>query len=275
VVLTWAPSVSGSAPTTYILEAGSSSGASNVIVYSTGSAATSYTAPGVGVGTYFVRVRGANAQGTSAPSNEIAFTVDGSASPAGGPPGPPLGLVASSSGSNVTLGWRPPAFGGAPSYYVVEAGSAPGLRDLANFSTGNPVPSFSAGGIGAGSYFVRVRAGNATGVSAPSNEAVLIVGGDGAGPCAGPPGAPSGLLFDVRGSTVTLSWLAANGRPTSYVVEAGSFSGGADLVTSDLGNAGTSMTATGVGGGTYFVRIRARNACGTGAPSNEVTVVVR
>ena len=76
-----------------------------------------------------VRVTAANAQGTSAPSNEIAFTVDGSASPApGGPPAPPLGLVASASGSTVTLAWRPPALGGAPSYYVVEAGSGPGLR---------------------------------------------------------------------------------------------------------------------------------------------------
>jgi hypothetical protein len=79
----------------------------------------------------------------------------------------------------------------------------------------------------------------------------------------------------VQGSTVTLRWSPASARPASYVVEAGSFSGGTDLVVSDLGNAGTSMTATGVGAGTYFVRIRARNACGTGTASNEVAVVVR
>lgn len=275
VVLWWEPSLSGGAPATYILEAGSSSGASNVIVYSTGSAVTSYSAPGVGAGNYFVRVRAANAQGTSAPSNEIVFTVGNGTSspPSGGPAGPPAGLVASANGSNVLLSWRPPAFGGTPTYYVVQAGTAPGLNDLANFSTGNPVPSFSASGIGAGTYFLRVRAGNAAGIGAPSNEAVMVVGG--AGPCAGPPGAPSGLLSNVQGATVSLAWSPASAGPTSYVLEAGSFSGSTDLVVNDLGNAGTSMTATGVGAGTYFVRIRGRNACGTGAPSNEVTVVVR
>jgi predicted phage tail protein len=275
-VLSWGPPGSGTAPTTYILEAGSSSGASNVIVYPTGSAVTSYTATGVGAATYFVRVRAANAQGTSAPSNEIAFTVgSGGPSAPSGPAGPPLGLVASASGSSVTLSWSAPALGGSPTYYVVQAGSGPGLSDLANFSTGKTLPSLSASGVGAGTYFVRVRAGNESGVSAASNEVVLVVGGGGPGPCAGPPGAPSGLQSNVSGSTVTLTWSAASAGPTSYVVEAGSSSGRSDLVANDTGNTGTSLTATGVGAGTYFVRMRARNACGNGAPSNEVTVVVR
>jgi hypothetical protein len=39
------------------------------------SPATSYYAPGVGAGTYFVRVRGKNACGVSAASNEIAVVV--------------------------------------------------------------------------------------------------------------------------------------------------------------------------------------------------------
>jgi hypothetical protein len=34
------------------------------------------------------------------------------------------------------------------------------------------------------------------------------------------------------------------------------------------------MTATGVGAGVYYVRIRAKNACGMGGPSNEVVLVV-
>ena len=36
----------------------------------------------------------------------------------------------------------------------------------------------------------------------------------------------------------------------------------------------TSLTATGVAAGTYYVRIRARNSCGVGSPSNEITLVV-
>jgi hypothetical protein len=174
------------------------------------------------------------------------------------------------------LTWNVPAVGARPTTYIVEAGSAPGRSDLATFSTGNAAPSLSAPGLGAGTYFVRVRAANSGGVSAPSNEVVFAIGG---GPvptaCTVAPGVPGGLRSSVNGSTVTLAWNAASGGPTSYVVEAGSSSGRADLVVSDSGNAGTSLVATGVGAGSYFVRMRAHNACGAGAASNEVIVVVR
>jgi subtilisin-like proprotein convertase family protein len=280
VVLSWVAPVSGSAPTTYVLEAGSASGVSNIVVYPTGNTATSYTAPGVAAGVYFVRVRAANHLGTSAPSNEVVFTVGGGARPSpSGPPAPPIGLVASSNGSNVTIAWSLSPTGGSPTFFVLEAGSAPGRSDLANFSTGSPAPSFAAGGVPAGVYYVRVRAGNNAGISAASNDVVLAVGGGLSAPpsdtCAGPPSAPSGLRFSVTGSTVTLEWGEAGGGPTSYIVEAGSASGRADLVVSDTGSRSPSLTANGVGAGTYFVRTRARNTCGVGPASNEVAIVVR
>jgi hypothetical protein len=50
-------------------------------------------------------------------------------------------------------------------------------------------------------------------------------------------------------------------------------SGLADLANNELGP-GTSYTASGVTRGTYFVRMRARNGCGTGAVSNEVATSV-
>jgi predicted phage tail protein len=175
----------------------------------------------------------------------------------------------------VTLAWSRSPAGGAPSAYIVEAGSAPGRSDLANFSTGSPVPSFSTSGVGAGTYFVRVRAVNALGVSAPSNEATLIVGAAGSLPCGATPGAPGPLQSSVNGSTVTLAWGAASGAPTSYLLEAGSFPGGTDIQASQTGNSATTLTAANVGAGTYFVRIRASNACGTGAASNEVVLIVR
>jgi subtilisin-like proprotein convertase family protein len=275
VVLTWSAPGSGTAPTTYILEAGSAPGASDAIVYDTGSASTSYTAFGVGVGTYYVRIRAANGSGTSAASNEAIAVVGSGAPPSGLAAAPPTGLVTSAIGSGITLAWNRSPAGGAPTYYVVEAGSAPGRSDLANFSTGSAVPSFSASGIGAGTYFVRVRAGNAVGISAASNEATLVVGAGGSGSCSSGPGSPSGLQAVVNGSNVTLGWFAAAGGPTSYVLEAGSFPGAADLAVSDTGSTATTLTATNVGGGTYFVRVRARNACGSGGASNEVTVIVR
>jgi hypothetical protein len=183
-------------------------------------------------------------------------------------PGAPSSLAATSAGSGVTLTWAAPASGSPPSQYVIEAGSTTGLADLANFSTGTTSTTFSTSGVGAGRYYVRVRSSNAAGVSAVSNEALLVVGGV----CGGPPSAPV-LSTVTTGSTVTLSWSAPSGA-TSFVLEAGSATGLANLVDSDVGGT-PSYVATGVGAGTYFVRVRAKNSCGTGVPSNETVVVVR
>lgn len=63
VTLTWAASTTAgpdAAPSSYRLEAGASSGASDIANADTGSAATSYIATGVPNGTYYVRVRAAN-----------------------------------------------------------------------------------------------------------------------------------------------------------------------------------------------------------------------
>ena len=187
-------------------------------------------------------------------------------------PGLPLNLVTTSSGSSVTLTWSAPASGDAVTSYAIEAGSATGLANLANFATGSTATSFSAGGVGNGTYYVRVRAQNASGTSAASNESVLVVGAAG---CTTAPNAPSGLAITTSGSTVTLGWSASAGgcSPTSYLLQAGSSVGQSDLANSNVGNT-TSYVATGVGSSTYYVRVRAANAFGQSAPSNEFTLVV-
>jgi hypothetical protein len=189
-------------------------------------------------------------------------------------PGAPGGLSTSAAGSTVTLSWSAPSSGGAPTAYIIEAGSSPGLANLANFSTGSTATTFSAGGVGAGSYYVRVKAINAAGASAPSNESLLIVGG-GSGPCTGAPAAPTGFaLTGNSGGTVSFAWNPSSGSPTTYIIEAGSVPGATNLANSDLGGTANTFTAAGVGRGTYYVRLRARNACGTSAASNEVTLIV-
>lgn len=183
-------------------------------------------------------------------------------------PDPPTGLTASSSGSRVTLTWSAPGAGRAPTSYILEAGSQSSLADLANFSTGTAATSFSAGGIGPGTYYVRVRASNAIGTSAPSNEAVLIVGSN----CAAAPGPPSNLSPAVFGSTVTLTWVPGAGA-TSYLLLVGSTAGTNDILATNLGSASTSLFATNVAAGAYFVRLQSLNSCGQSAASNEVFVV--
>jgi hypothetical protein len=188
-----------------------------------------------------------------------------------GVPGTPMNLTAAAAGSVATLTWIAPTSGATPTAYTIEAGSVTGSSDLASFSTGSVVTSFSPGGVAAGTYYVRVRATNAAGASAPSNEVTLSVG---SGPCSSPPSAPAGLSASVSGSTVQLLWSAA-ATVTAYIIEAGSFSGARNLAVLDTGNATSSFTAASVGAGTYFVRVRARNLCGTSGASNETVVVVR
>lgn len=178
-------------------------------------------------------------------------------------PGPPTNLVAQVTGNVVVLIWATAS--GDPTTYVIEAGSSSGLSNLANFATGSTATSFS-GTAPDGTYYVRVLARNAAGTSPPSNEVIVTVG---RGPCA-PPGPPSGLTFSVTGNSVSLSWNApATGSPpSSYIIEAGSTSGAANLFNGNVGNV-TSLNAQ-AGDGAYFVRVRAVNACGTSGPSNEV-----
>src|SRR5262249_44058882 len=133
--------------------------------------------------------------------------------------------------------------------------------------------SFTTSGVGAGTYFVRVKATNTSGTSVASNQATLVVGG---GACTAAPSAPGGFTLTFNsGGVVSFAWNPSAGA-TTYVIEAGSAPGSNNLVPgSDLGGTATTYTATGVGAGAYYVRLRARNACGTSGVSNEVTVAVR
>ena len=90
------------------------------------------------------------------------------------------------------------------------------------------------------------------------------------------PAAPSGLSATVSSSRVTLTWTTPAGgdAPASYVVEAGSTTGRADLANFDTATTSTILVVDSVPAGTYFVRVRARNGGGTGGVSNEVVVSV-
>ena len=189
-------------------------------------------------------------------------------------PGAPGGLTATVNGSSVTLVWSAPTSGDPATSYSIEAGSGPGLSNLANLATNSAATTYTAASAPAGTYYVRVRATNSSGVSSVSNEVVVVVGGSTPTPgCTAAPSAPGGLTATVNGTSVTLSWSASSGSPTTYVIEAGSSPGSSSLANLDLGGTATTYTAT-AGNGTFYVRLRARNACGTSGASNEVTVVV-
>jgi predicted phage tail protein len=76
VTLTWTPAPAGCAATGYVVQAGSSPGASDVAVINVGNATT--LAANAPPATYYVRVLALNAAGASAPSPDVVVTVGAS-----------------------------------------------------------------------------------------------------------------------------------------------------------------------------------------------------
>jgi hypothetical protein len=248
---TWSAPTSGGALASYSLEAGLSPGASDVASVALPATATSYAGTGT-AGTYYVRVRARNSCG-AAVSNEVPITL-ASSCVLPGAPGQPSATV---TGAAVAVSWAPSS--GASSH-VFEAGSLPAQATLVNMSVGGTSLAAQAP---PGVYFVRARGRNACGTGPASADTMVQVG------CSAP-GAASPLSASVAGNQVTLQWNAASGA-TDYVIEAGTSSGSGNVAS--IPRAGTSLVAQ-APPGRYYVRVRPRNACGSGWWSNEVAVTV-
>jgi hypothetical protein len=89
-------------------------------------------------------------------------------------PGAPQNVRSNVTGDSVALIWDAPRVGLMPTGYVLEAGNAPGLANLAVVPLGSSL-SFATNGVMPGTYYVRVRAVNAVGIGAPSGELTIVV----------------------------------------------------------------------------------------------------
>ncbi|MCC7123947.1 MAG: S8 family serine peptidase [Acidobacteria bacterium] len=183
-------------------------------------------------------------------------------------PGAPGTPVVSGGGNNIVFTWTAPASGGTPTSYTLIARGGPGGPVLTQVNVGNtlsigvPAPN--------GSFYVTVQASNASGNGPESAGVSFSV------PLVPPaPGAPTGLTATVNGAQVGFTWTApaSGGTPTNYVLRASASPGGAPIVTLPVPASPTAF-AVAAPAGTYYVRIAAANAGGTGPLSNEVTVVV-
>jgi predicted phage tail protein len=173
VSLAWAAPTTGGPPSGYLVEAGFSPG-TTAVTLPLGNQ-TSLSVPGVAQGVYYVRVKATNVSNgvtqTSPASNEIQVVVGNPVLP----PGAPGGLTATvGAGRSVTLTWTAPSSGGSPTGYVIQAGSASGLSNLAQLAIGNTT-TFTANGVPPGTYFVRVRGSNQAGQGLASNEVTVVV----------------------------------------------------------------------------------------------------
>ncbi len=266
LTLTWTPATTGSTPESYSVQVGTAPGATTFPVQTT--TGTSLSIPFTAGGTYFARVRAVNTYGTSTASPEASVTV---ATP-NPRPGAPGGLAASFSGRTITLGWTAPTTGDPVTSYSLEVGSAPGLANFVVVPLG-AATTFSAPGVGDGSYWLRVRGSNAAGSGPPSEDVAVVMGASGG--CVGLSYGPVLQAPSVSGRQLTLTWDAPAGpvAPTGYVLFAGSAAGRSDLATIDLGSAATTFTAE-APPGTYFLRVAGRSSCGVGAVSNDAVAAI-
>jgi uncharacterized repeat protein (TIGR03803 family) len=285
VVLKWASAAIGGTPTTYVVQAGSASGSANLVNADTDSTLATLTATNVPSGTYFFRVVSRNASGTSAASNEIAVRVGaatrvrasgvGSNANCAVPPASTALTAIQDGNKSVTFTWR--AGEGdcqavaLPDYYLLDYGVGPGRTDGSLQVPNQPTSvTVSLVGVGAGTYYVRVRGVNANGAGLSSNEVIVRVGGV----CNRPPTMPTNLSGTVAGGTVVLAWEDSSpfsDTPTSYRVEAGLEPGRAITF---FGVSGNVFRINGVPGGTYYFWVYGTNSCGMSAASAPVRVTV-
>ena len=172
--LIWSPPVDGGVVTDYVVEGGSAAGLADRFRTSTAQTTSlPIVVPARGAPLY-VRVRASNSFGTGIASNEVVLLVD---PPSGlGCPFPPdatQGLTATVAGSTVTLGWSLARLIGTT--FIIEAGAASGLANVANYVTGTSTQSLVVPDVPAGTYFVRVRGINVCGAGLSSNEIVVNV----------------------------------------------------------------------------------------------------
>lgn len=184
--------------------------------------------------------------------------------PLDGPPGVPGGLTASVQGDTVSLAWSPASGAPATGYHVI-AGSMPGAADLGVAVVAQP--AFVAAGVPRGVYYVRVVAINALGASAPGADVVVVVG-------SGLPGTPVGLMAAAGpAGSVRVMWQRPSSgvTPDAYALLVGTVPG---HPVSRIPIGGTTLAASGVAAGTYYVRAVGVNGNGSGPATPEITVVV-
>jgi hypothetical protein len=260
----------------YMIEVGNAPGLANFGRYPSFGTSFEGAAPN---GTYYVRVRSVDAQGAeSAATNEVTVTV----TPSGNPeltfnaPQPPPGVVGvpyffsfcglpNDNGANCA-GVAAQLFGGVPPYHF----------QLDTFGGFPPIglilaPNGALSGIPSGAvtnHSFKVCAVDTTGVNRCPTVTMTIRPRE---TTCTPPAVPTGLTASANGSIVTVNWTRSSGA-TSYLLEAGTSAGGSEAFNGDVGDLNSITAPAPVG--RFYIRVRAKNACGLSAASAEAPVTV-
>jgi len=219
----------------------------NVVTY-TNTGLTGYT-------DYYYRVRAYNASGNSTYSNEVGIA------PAIGTPRY-LGAYTVSL-TQINLAWWDAATNETGFKIERKTGSTGAWAQIA--TVGANVVSYSNTGLAASTaYYYRVRAYNGSGNSAYSNEASATT-------LPTVPAAPSSLTATAASNTqINLAWTDNATNETGVKIERKTGASGTYAQIATLGANVTSYADTGLTAVTaYYYRVRAYNASGNSAYSNE------
>jgi autotransporter-associated beta strand protein len=189
------------------------------------------------------------------------------------PPGPPNAPTASASGSGVVMTWSPPSAPPETAPFVIEryaiaGATAPGGNDLPVVVTPDGLTSYVFSALPNGTYFFRVYAISAGGISAASSETSVTVAHGVA-----VPGPITAFRGSFAGTTATLNWTPSTATALT-LFEFGSVPGASNLGT--LPTTSTSLTAdtAGIAAGTYWARARSSAGGATGAASNDIAITI-
>ena len=221
---------------------------------------TTYANSGLLNGTrYWYRVRAYNTFGTSAYTDEASATTLT-------PPAAPTGLVATTfSGVRIDLAWTDNASDeqGFRIERAPDAGGVPGTFALVTTLATPNATTYSNTGLANGThYWYRVRAYNAVGNSAWTNDADATTV-----PAPTPPGGLQGVV--VSSAVVDLSWVDNASDESLYRIQRAPDVAGAPGTWANLATVAANVTtyrSTGLAANTtYWYRVRAENAIGNSA----------
>jgi hypothetical protein len=191
-----------------------------------------------------------------------ACSDDSTSSPT--PPTPPTNVVATATGTTITVTWVPGQNATSQEVTLDASGETQRVQAIGN----NTTTAATFDGLTDGkTYDARVIAINTAGVNASAiASATVPVQG-----CTTAPDAPTNLQVAVDGTSITVTWNAAN-CADEYRVEVADAAGNEDLRTETT--TGTSQGFTGLTGGvTYSVRVVAINDLGTANSSTETVTI--
>jgi len=259
--LTWTDNSSNES--NFVVARATSSGGSYTDIATLSANVTSYSNTGLSPSTtYYYVVRATNAGGASVNSAQASATTQS------GVPAAPINLAAAAfSYSRIDLTWSDSSTNEAN--FVVLRGTASGGPYTTIATLGANVTSYSNTGLTQNTtYYYVVRATNATGTSANSNQASAKTLGQ-------VPGTPLNLVATWVGSSqANLTWSDNSGIEQNYVVTRSTTAGGPYTVIATLGANSTSYSNTGLAANTrYYYTVRATNAAGSSPNSNEVNVL--